>query len=597
MAYVIDQAHCTCCHRCRVECPVEAITFRNAKYWINPEKCIDCGHCVEVCHNEVISNPDIPPVKAEPHEKIVKECDICVIGGGAAGTAAAARASENGAKVIMLEKGKEVGGSAWYAHMFKSHWSVWHEAAGIPDPREKVLRQFEKKTKGQADVELLKNLLDADVDLVNWLINDHDLGKDYVLGPFGPGGAMGLVSTYHNDYNAIRIDTTIGPGGNGWWLCLKLLSILEKNGGEALYHTPAKKILMDDEGKVCGVLAEDEGGEIEIKCKSVIVAAGAFTHNKELMNRFQPLFYDDEGKEPVHLFTCAHCTGDGITMCEEIGADIDFENRRVNLFGPARHPYPCVTLNASRGMGSVNVNAVGEKYAGAFGMTEVSPLAFQPKRYVWSIMDHAMVTENIEKSMNPATRDVVDIDLDKFFVKWPEVLDEEEEAGSLVRADSIKELAEKLGFDPEKFQAIIDESNANSGKMPMMGPPPGGDDDEKGPGGPGGEDDDDDMPGMFPMGGMMPEPKKIETAPFYAFKLKLFHENAVGGMKTDSVTNILDKNGAPIPGLYGAGDNIRGIMLPGDIGVQYIENVLSALTVGFCSGYVAGQQATKYIGK
>ena len=35
MAYVIDQAHCSCCHRCRVECPVQAIRFKGSKYWIS----------------------------------------------------------------------------------------------------------------------------------------------------------------------------------------------------------------------------------------------------------------------------------------------------------------------------------------------------------------------------------------------------------------------------------------------------------------------------------------------------------------------------------------------------------------------------------
>ena len=48
MAYVLDQKKCSCCHRCRVECPVGAITFRNSKYWIDPDKCLGCGSCVKV---------------------------------------------------------------------------------------------------------------------------------------------------------------------------------------------------------------------------------------------------------------------------------------------------------------------------------------------------------------------------------------------------------------------------------------------------------------------------------------------------------------------------------------------------------------------
>ena len=49
MSYVIYQPNCSGCHRCRVECPVEAIRFKNAKYWIDPDKCVECGHCVDIC--------------------------------------------------------------------------------------------------------------------------------------------------------------------------------------------------------------------------------------------------------------------------------------------------------------------------------------------------------------------------------------------------------------------------------------------------------------------------------------------------------------------------------------------------------------------
>ena len=38
------------------------------------------------------------------------------------------------------------------------------------------------------------------------------------------------------------------------------------------------------------------------------------------MHRFQPIFYTDDGSEPVHIFTCATCTGDGITMAVAAGA-------------------------------------------------------------------------------------------------------------------------------------------------------------------------------------------------------------------------------------------------------------------------------------
>ena len=592
MAYVIDQEHCSCCHRCRVECPVQAIRFKGAKYWIDPEKCIGCGHCAEVCHNSIITDPDAPKPEVVPHEKIVKTCDVLVIGGGAAGTAAAARAADSGRKVILLEKNKEVGGSAWYAHQFRSQWSVWHEAAGIPDPREKLYNQFMKKTEGRVDGELVRNMLDADVEIVNWLIQEHDLGKDYCFGK-GPFNAMGLVGTYDEPYNHIRIDNFIGPGGNGWFLCLKLLGILEENGGEVLYNTPAKHLLTDGDGKVIGALAEDDGGQVEIYAGATIVTAGAFTHNKELMAKFQPLFYRDDGSEPVHVFTCATCTGDGITMCDEIGADIDYVNRRVNLFGPARHPFGNRGLMAAWSDSSMLIDPQGRLYKVSRGMHEVSDVVFNvPERYLWTVIDQRSLEDSMARAQGRPP-EVVGMDTDRFFQNFQAEIDEEVEWDTIKKADTLEGLADELGVDRNVFMASVAEHNAHlNDPRPFPGMP-----DEEGPPGeapdgppPGGPDDEEPSFGPMEMQKLTP----LATGPFYALFVKLFHENSVGGMSTDGRVRVL-KNGEPIPGLYAAGDNIRGIMLPGDIGVAYVENVLSALTAAFSSGYLAGKEADRYL--
>ena len=142
----------------------------------------------------------------------------------------------------------------------------------------------------------------------------------------------------------------------------------------------------------------------------------------------------------------------------------------------------------------------------------------------------------------------------------------------------MEELADQLEIPREKFLRNVEEHNAHLRDPMPFGPPPGG---EEGP-------EEDDGPMFGPMD--MPEPTPIAQGPFYALFVKLFHENAVGGMSTDSRLRVLKQN-RPVPGLYAAGDNIRGIMLPGDVGVRYIEGVLSALTAAFCGGFLAGNEA------
>lgn len=575
MAYVIDQKNCSCCHRCRMECPADAIRFKHAKYWIDPEKCIECGSCQTVCHNGAIAGPG-PADTAAPHELTRLTCDVCVVGGGGAGMVAAAKAADLGADVIVLEKNHEIGGSAWYATGFVTHYSKLHAAAGLPDRRDALFQEFMERTQGQVDGALVKRLFQANAEWIDWLVDRYQLAEEYELlqdsGMFGPGF---LRQKVHCSWNDRRIDGMIGPGGGGWFITSKMQKILQEKGARILCGTAAQRLICREDGQVTGVLAQDAGGPVEIRCAAVVIAAGAFTRNKAIMDKMQPLFYDDEGKEPVHIFTCSTCTGDGISMCEAIGADIDYVHRRVNMFGPMRHPYPGVTLNIGNGP---MFRTDGVRYEKGFDNQEVSDLAFVPHRFVWKITNEANARAAIEAKIAQGP-DLHGIDLGHFLRHWKAVLAEEAEDHSVVIADTLEELAEKLGFDPERFVSDIAQYHRSLSETPPVPPAPS-------PDGPG----DREMDLSFLMG---PPPRPMEAGPYYAIKMKLFHENSVGGMVIDENTRVL-RDGAPIPGLYAAGDNTRGIMLPGNIGVRYIERVFSALTVAFNTGYIAGVEAAAF---
>ena len=575
MAYVIDQKNCSCCHRCRMECPADAIRFKHAKYWIDPEKCIECGSCQTVCHNGAIAGPG-PADTAAPHELTRLTCDVCVVGGGGAGMVAAAKAADLGADVIVLEKNHEIGGSAWYATGFVTHYSKLHAAAGLPDRRDALFQEFMERTQGQVDGALVKRLFQANAEWIDWLVDRYQLAEEYELlqdsGMFGPGF---LRQKVHCSWNDRRIDGMIGPGGGGWFITSKMQKILQEKGARILCGTAAQRLICREDGQVTGVLAQDAGGPVEIRCAAVVIAAGAFTRNKGIMDKMQPLFYDDEGKEPVHIFTCSTCTGDGISMCEAIGADIDYVHRRVNMFGPMRHPYPGVTLNIGNGP---MFRTDGVRYEKGFDNQEVSDLAFAPHRFVWKITNEANTRAAIEAKIAQGP-DLHGIDLGHFLRHWKAVLAEEAEDHSVVIADTLEELAEKLGFDPERFVSDIAQYHRSLSETPPVPPAPS-------PDGPG----DGEMDLSFLMG---PPPRPMEAGPYYAIKMKLFHENSVGGMVIDENTRVL-RDGAPIPGLYAAGDNTRGIMLPGNIGVRYIERVFSALTVAFNTGDLAGVEAAAF---
>ncbi len=56
MAYKIDPELCIGCGACAEVCPTNCISpTDDGKYVINPDECIDCGACVEVCPTDAIS--------------------------------------------------------------------------------------------------------------------------------------------------------------------------------------------------------------------------------------------------------------------------------------------------------------------------------------------------------------------------------------------------------------------------------------------------------------------------------------------------------------------------------------------------------------
>ena len=569
MSYVIEQALCSGCHRCRTECPQSAISFKNAKYWIDPEKCIECGMCAEVCHNGCISNPDAPKPKAAPHEKIVKTCDVCVIGGGGSGLVAANRAQDEGCRVILLEKMHEVGGSSWYAGGFRIHWCKKSAEFGHEDHREQDYQEFWEKSGRSVDPKLLRRMFEANEQHVDWLLEKHGAERIFELsrGHMGPGPEIVMMRKRGPWYDAgKRIDKMIGPGEVGSEMAVFLQEEFLKGGGELLLKTAARELITDEAGAVCGVRAEDEGGTLEIRCRAVVVASGAFSRNRELMAKFQPLFYEDEGKEPVHIFTGAGCTGDGITMCDALGADIDYVNRRVNLFGPMRHPYPCASMVIFQSHDGISIGSQGDEFRGSMGM-EVSALTRDPKWYGWKIVDDAMAETAIAESMEEPPQSP-GMDLPKFLARWREVLAEEALDNAVVTADTPEALAEKLGIDPVAFREKIEDYNKRTDHpMPL---PPG-------------------MPDF-----MRPKhpPMRFGRAPYYAVKMKMFHENSIGGMTIDENASVL-RDGKPIPGLYACGDTTRGIMFAGDLSVSYLEGVFTSLTQAYNEGFIAGTEAAR----
>lgn len=115
-----------------------------------------------------------------------KNYDLIVVGGGAAGFAAAYEASHKGLSVIVVEKGKTLGGSGNYiegafavdSFMQKKH-SDYHLT------KEAALQEELTYSHYKADTNSWKQYIDGSADIIKWLA---DLGVEYFdVEPLGSG--------------------------------------------------------------------------------------------------------------------------------------------------------------------------------------------------------------------------------------------------------------------------------------------------------------------------------------------------------------------------------------------------------------------------
>lgn len=554
MAYQIRQNMCSCCHRCRVLCPMDAIRFVGSKYQIDPEKCIECGVCARQCHNCAIYLKGEAIETRAPHAPKERTCDVVICGGGGSGLLAAVRLAKAGKRTIVLEKNRYPGGNTWYASGFHSHYSRLQKEAGVPDHRERDLQQFIADTDNLLDPVLAKNVYYASEKMMDFLIDECDCQEDFYLGDT-PFGGKGVMFENKSGTKFKRIDASIGPGGMGSFVVEKLIMQCKALDIPILSGHEAKEVLLDEHGNICGVRADDGGGDVIVHAKAVIMATGSYSHNPAYLAKANPEI--PKCKEPIHLFSVPTCTGDGITMCQAIGADIDWENAKAMILGPAHHPFGFAGVCICREPEVVLVNKEGKRWASevnnTMGLRDV--ILEQPDREAWAILDQHMLDtlgRRLSRPRSPGDEHAAIIQ------NYQQEADAEAKMDKpLKKADTLEELAGLMGVPADSLVATIRRYNEFCRNR---------------------QDEDFGKDARF----LMP----LEKGPYYAYYEKLFQENAAGGMKIDSETRVKNTVGEAIPGLYAVGDNCSGLMLGSGKYAEYVEMRVSMLTWALTSGYM-----------
>lgn len=437
-------------------------------------------------------------------EKI--NADIAIVGGGAAGLCAAIEASGRGRSVIIIEKRKSTGGNIGFTEGMFANGSELQKQAGIqPVPAADIVEEELIYTNYRCSAALWLDYVNHSAENIAWL-SEH-------------GVKFSGVSNYR--------DISSFPCFH-WWenriggTAAKALSdSVEKAGVKILLGTRAYKLITED-GKVTGVLAEktDSGDKYCISAKAVLIATGGSSANTALFEKLTGFDASlTQGKAPDN-------TGDGIEMAFSIGA----AKTSTAFLGKARPVgYP---IGAQISLGTcfqplLNVNEEGVRYVAEDlqmkKLTALSNNALMAQKATFVLLD----SENAAMLM----RDGIINGFLNFFKGDPvpklrEELDEaaDRNDGAVYRADTLEELAEKMGVPACNLVRTVSRYNELCDK--------GCDEDYK-----------KSPEYLFP----------VRVPPFFAVHQGMEILTTIGGIDVDLNNRVLDEKGKIIPGLYAAG--------------------------------------------
>ncbi len=445
-----------------------------------------------------------------------------VVAGAGGGLVAALRAAELGSNVLVVDADQHFqrgNNTSMCTAMIPAAGTRWQHAAGVPDSPEQFLGDIDRKTGGTADRRVAAALARASAPLVTWLADAQGLDLELVTDFRYPG------------HSTDRCHTIAGRHGS------RLLKhLLDRANAHPRIEIIAPMSLREVEttdGRVSGVeIATPDGHGERLTAPAVLLATNGFGADRALVRQWIPEIAD------AHYHGGGYSRGDALRIGRGLGADTGYldayqghaalSSRSQTLIGWATVVH-----------GGIIVNRDGQRFAPeSTGYSEFAAiLAAQPGGTGWIVID-----EHIEA-------------LCSAFDDFRAVAD----SGSLVRAGSAGELAEKLSVPAG---TLADELAAAQRSAAGLEPDRQGRTDDR----------------------------HALNSPYIAIAITpaLFHTQ--GGLVVDEHARVL-ADGSPIPGLYASGGAAIGISGHGASGYLAGNGLITALGLA----YLAAEHVTSPI--
>ena len=473
------------------------------------------------------------------------DTDILIVGAGNGGMFAAAYAAANGLNFRIIEQNGNVQDTR---HWYGAIDSAAAKAAGEePFDRAKLLSEISRYASGKCDQRVVKTWINESAamhDFMRSILEDkYGWVCDFTS---GTEAAWPAENAEHNtdylfpveEHNYMASERESGLARNEL-----LLQYIQELGYGVDFKTSLAKLEKNAEGRITGVIAQNMDDDHFIRynaAKGVLLACGGYAGNPYMMQQLDPL-----GTSVTTA--CSYSPADkgyGIRAAVWAGANLDKEaapmlfDRGIvapgvdagyvdseSAFGGKAFPGEIRQFNPGT-QPFLKVNRNGERFANESCPYNdiVYAAAHQPGRVYAQISDANML-EDAKRfhtiGCSAGTRKNTMEGLEKTFASA-------EEKGCFFRADTIEELADKMGFTgdaKDTFLATVERYNELYDKQ---------------------NDEDFGKPAY--------RLSAIRTAPFYGYWLGASLLTTEQGITINEKGQALDTNNQPMAGLYITGD-------------------------------------------
>lgn len=229
-----------------------------------------------------------------------EDADIVVVGSGSAGTFAAVRAAERGARVIWLEKTSSKGGTSTITEGLTAFDAEQQRATGEKSDLKGIYTMLMDWHNWGAKTEAFQTYFDFSGKAIDWAIS-HGANLVYSGNPKKPH-----YSAVDDQGNWMNIGTgVLAP----LWEYGDSLDNLDFR-----IETPAVNIVVEN-GAVKGIYAQEADGIVRINAQAVIMATGGFASNVEMAREWLRV-----PAERIKFISFEGQDGDGINMALAAGA-------------------------------------------------------------------------------------------------------------------------------------------------------------------------------------------------------------------------------------------------------------------------------------